>query len=109
MGTNRKSWSASADRIVVKVGSNVLTTDGGLNLKAVRSISRQVCRLVDKGLKVILVSSGAMASGLTKVGLTQRPDEIPKRQAVAAVGQAGLIMAYEEEFERYGKRSPKYC
>ena len=91
-------------RIVVKVGSNVLTQDQGLNLKAVRSISRQICRLIDGGREVILVSSGAMASGVKKIGLSKRPDEIPKRQAVAAVGQAGLIMEYEKAFGRYDKK-----
>lgn len=90
-----------AKRIVVKVGSNVLTEDNGLNLKAIRSITRQIGKLIGDGLEVILVSSGAMASGLKKIGLPVRPDELPKRQAVAAVGQAGLMMAYEKAFDRY--------
>jgi len=94
----------NAKRVVVKVGSNVLTEDRGLNLKAIRSISRQICRLIDSGIEIILVSSGAMASGLKKVGLDQRPDEIPKRQAIAAVGQAGLILEYEKAFNRYHKK-----
>jgi len=89
---------------VVKVGSNVLTEDQGLNLTAIRSIGRQICRLIDGGREVILVTSGAMASGIRKVGLEKRPDEIPKRQAVAAVGQAGLIMEYEKAFGRYEKK-----
>jgi glutamate 5-kinase len=82
------------------VGSNVLTQDHGLNLKAIRSISRQIGHLIANGLEVILVSSGAMASGLKKIGLAARPDELPKRQAVAAVGQAGLMMEYEKAFGR---------
>ena len=92
---------SGAKRIVVKVGSNVLTQDHGLNLKAIRSITRQIGHLIANGLEVILVSSGAMASGLKKIGLTSRPDELPKRQAVAAVGQAGLMMEYEKAFGRY--------
>lgn len=104
MNNNRKICFGCAKRVVVKVGSNVLTQDNGLNLKAVRSISSQICRLIDEGLEIILVSSGAMASGFKKVGLSKRPDEIPKRQAVAAVGQAGLIMEYEKAFERYDKK-----
>ena len=91
---------SGAKRIVVKVGSNVLTQDHGLNLKAIRSISRQIGHLIANGLEVILVSSGAMASGLKKIGLAARPDELPKRQAVAAVGQAGLMMEYEKAFGR---------
>jgi glutamate 5-kinase len=101
---NRTSIFNSAKRIVVKVGSNVLTEDQGLNLKAIRSISRQICRLIDGGGEVILVSSGAMASGVKKLGIDKRPDEIPKRQAVAAVGQAGLIMEYEKAFARDHKQ-----
>lgn len=104
MNTNRTTVLNSAKRVVVKVGSNVLTEDHGLNLKTIRSISRQICRLIDGGLEIILVSSGAMASGIRKVGLDKRPDEIPKRQAVAAVGQAGLIMEYERAFGRYHKK-----
>jgi len=91
-------------RAVVKVGSNVLTQDSGLNHQAIQSISRQICQLIDQDFEIILVSSGAMASGLKKVGLDRRPDEIPKRQAIAAVGQAGLIMEYEKAFARHDKK-----
>jgi len=104
MNEKRGSVFYNAKRVVVKVGSNVLTEDHGLNLKAIRSISRQICRLIDGGIEIILVSSGAMASGIRKVGLAKRPDEIPKRQAIAAVGQAGLIMEYEKAFARYHKK-----
>jgi glutamate 5-kinase len=104
MNEERASILYNARRVVVKVGSNVLTEDHGLNLKAIRSISRQICRLIDGGIEIILVSSGAMASGIRKVGLDKRPDEIPKRQAIAAVGQAGLIMEYEKAFARYHKK-----
>jgi len=104
MNEKRASILYNARRVVVKVGSNVLTEDRGLNLKAIRSISRQICRLIDGGIEIILVSSGAMASGIRKVGLDKRPDEIPKRQAIAAVGQAGLIMEYEKAFARYHKK-----
>ncbi len=95
---------SSVKRAVVKIGSNVLTEAGGLNLKLIGAISRQTSRLMDAGVEVILVSSGAMASGIRKIGLSKRPDEIPKRQAVAAVGQAGLILAYEKCFARFGKK-----
>ncbi|MFC1812628.1 glutamate 5-kinase, partial [Thermodesulfobacteriota bacterium] len=61
-------------------------------------------RLIDSGMEIILVSSGAMASGIKKLGMRKRPDEIPKRQAVAAVGQAGLIMEYEKAFARYKRK-----
>ncbi|MEJ2102151.1 MAG: glutamate 5-kinase [Desulfobacterales bacterium] len=93
-----------ARRVVVKIGSNVLTENNGLNVKVIRSITGQICRLIDSGREVILVSSGAMASGVKKVGLSMRPDELPKRQAVAAVGQAGLIREYEKAFDRHHKK-----
>ena len=104
MTANNKADCMHAKRVVVKVGSNVLTADNGLNLKAVRSITRQICQLIDSGLETILVSSGAMAAGIKKIGLSARPDELPKRQAVAAIGQAGLMMAYEKAFERYHRQ-----
>jgi len=91
---------AQARRVVVKIGSNVLTRDQGLNLPIIASISHEIYRLVASGRQVILVSSGAMAAGMRKLGLTRRPEAIPARQAIAAVGQAGLIMAYEEAFAR---------
>jgi glutamate 5-kinase len=90
-------------RAVIKIGSGVLTKNDGLNLKAINSISRQICQLIDTGVEIILVTSGAMASGVKKIGLPSRPDDIPKRQAVAAVGQAGLMMEYEKAFGHYKK------
>jgi glutamate 5-kinase len=104
MNQSRKNCFNSAKRVVVKVGSGVLTKDDGLNLRTIRSISKQICRLIEGGVEIVLVSSGAMASGVAKIGLTKRPDEIPKRQAIAAVGQAGLIMEYEKAFARYQKK-----
>jgi len=104
MINHRKLSFARARRVVVKIGSNVLTQNNGLNLNACRSITRQACRLIDDGREVILVSSGAMASGVKKIGLRARPDELPKRQAVAAVGQAGLIREYEKAFSRFDKK-----
>ena len=104
MTTNHTLNLKTARRAVVKVGSNVLTAENGLNLKTMRSIARQICKLVDDGLEVILVSSGAMASGVRKIGLVERPDELPKRQAVAAIGQAGLMMEYEKALGRYQQK-----
>lgn len=104
MNLNRQHYIKAAKRIVVKVGSNVLTATDGLNLYVVRSISRQICHLKDRGLEVILVTSGAMAVGLKKIGLSSRPNDTPGRQAASAVGQAGLIMEYDHAFDRYGAK-----
>ena len=68
MKINSKLDLGRVKRVVVKVGSNVLTEDNGLNLKAMRSIARQICRLIENGLEVILVSSGAMAVGPIRCG-----------------------------------------
>ena len=101
---NRRQFLNQAKRLVVKVGSNVLTSDHGLNLPVIYELSRQISRLMKKGLEVILVSSGAMASGQKKIGLTTRPDDIPRRQAIAAVGQPGLMLEYEKAFDVYNIR-----
>jgi glutamate 5-kinase len=70
----------------------------------VDALSTQISGLIDRGLEVLFVSSGAMAAGLRKLGLDRRPEEIPKRQAIAAVGQSGLMNAYEAAFGLHGKR-----
>lgn len=98
---NRQPFLNQAKRLVVKVGSNVLTSEHGLNLPVIYELSRQVSRLMENGLEVILVSSGAMASGQKKIGLAKRPEDIPRRQAIAAVGQPGLILKYEKAFGVY--------
>jgi glutamate 5-kinase len=104
MTINRGIALKQAKRIVVKVGSGVLTAEQGLNTAVINDLSRQICSFMDEGREIILVSSGAMASGQKKIGLARRPDEIPKRQAIAAVGQAGLILAYENAFESRGRK-----
>ena len=84
----------TAKRVVVKLGSNVITAENSLNLEVIESISNQISTLMDKGVEVILVSSGAMAAGLRRMGMEGRPDEIPKRQAISAIGQSGVMNAY---------------
>ncbi len=88
-------------RLVVKVGSHVLTAPEGLNAAVIDALADQIAEILGRGVQVLLVSSGAVASGVRKIGLPGRPEELPRRQAAAAVGQAGLIMAYEKSFERH--------
>jgi glutamate 5-kinase len=95
---------SAGKRIVVKVGSGVLTKDNHLNIEIINSITRQICTLYDRGIQVILVSSGAMAAGVTKLGLPCRPLETPKRQAVSAIGQADLIKEWEKALEHCGRK-----
>ncbi len=104
MKHDRKKQFDSAKRIVVKVGSGVLTAGHGLNIKAIQTISRQIGILSEKGIEFVLVSSGAIASGLKKVSLSKRPGDMPGRQAAAAIGQAGLILEYEKAFYNYDKK-----
>jgi len=101
---NRDDYFSKAKRVVVKVGSHVLTADQGINISVINSLSRQISKLMDDGREVIMVTSGAMASGQKKIGLAKKPDEIPKRQAIAAVGQAGLMMEYEKAFSAHQKK-----
>ncbi|MDJ0856192.1 MAG: glutamate 5-kinase [Desulfobacterales bacterium] len=94
----------SIRRIVVKVGSNVLTCPEGLNLPVIDALSQQIMQRVRSGQEVVLVSSGAMAAGVRKLAIDRRPEAIPARQAVAAVGQAGLILTWEKALARHGKK-----
>ncbi|WP_232223812.1 glutamate 5-kinase [Desulforegula conservatrix] len=93
-----------ARRVVVKVGSNILTGPSGLNIEVVRSISAQLCWLCDQEIQVVLVTSGAVSAGMRKIGLTKKPSSIPERQAAAAAGQAVLMMEYEHAFDLHGKK-----
>lgn len=104
MKHDRTKYFHTAKRIVIKVGSGVLTADHGLNVNAIQIISKQISQLFEKGLEIVLVSSGSMAAGFKKIGLASRPTDIPGRQATAAVGQAGLILEYEKAFYHYNKK-----
>jgi glutamate 5-kinase len=104
MKRSSKKTPSTISRAVVKVGSNVLTAQAGLNMDAIASISSQICQLMDQGIEIILVSSGAMASGMKKMGFSKRPDAIPKRQAISAIGQAGLIREWEKAFARFDRK-----
>ena len=101
---SRRELFNGIKRIVVKVGSGVLTGRQGLNLAVIEHLATDICHIMEKDIQVILVSSGAIASGLKKVGLASRPQGISQQQALAAVGQPSLMMAYEEAFDRRGKR-----
>ncbi len=104
MKTSKPPEKYSLRRIVVKVGSNVLTCPEGLNLPVIDALSHQIMQLERSGQEVILVSSGAMAAGVRKLAIDRRPEAIPARQAVAAVGQAGLILTWEKALARHGKK-----
>ncbi len=100
----RKDLFDRVKRTVIKVGTGVLTHDQGLSTKVINQLAREISWLMDQGREVILVSSGAIGSGVRRMGLTQKPTDIPHKQAVAAVGQPGLMLAYEKAFGRYNKK-----
>lgn len=92
-------------RLVVKVGSNILAKgDEGLDAKRISSIARDIAELHNTGYNVALVSSGAIAAGMVKLGLKERPKDIKFKQAAAAVGQSNLMWAYEKSFGEQGKK-----
>ncbi|MGB9710622.1 MAG: glutamate 5-kinase [Thermodesulfovibrio sp.] len=91
-------------RIVVKVGSNLLTDKAGrINQKRISSLTREISELHNKAIEIVMVSSGAIASGLKKLGLKSKPKEIRKKQATAAVGQPLLMWMYEKYFLKFKK------
>ena len=95
-----------AKRIVVKVGSSLVTNEGrGLDELAIGEWSRQLAALARDGREVIMVSSGAIAEGMKRLGWTTRPHEVHELQAAAAVGQMGLAQMYETKLREEGMRS----
>ena len=92
-----------AKTLVVKIGSSLLTAGGrGLDAEAIARWASQIARLVRDGRRVILVSSGAIAEGMQRLGWTRRPQTMHELQAAAAVGQMGLVQCYESCFRRHG-------
>ncbi|CAJ0816962.1 glutamate 5-kinase [Ralstonia flaminis] len=101
-----RSLIADARRLVVKVGSSLVTNDGrGLDQSAIARWAAQIAALRAAGKEVVLVSSGAIAEGMQRLGWSKRPKEIHELQAAAAVGQMGLAQVYESEFARHGIRT----
>ena len=91
----RQKIAEAADTIVVKVGTRVLTRDDGmLHRERIAQIAEQLHGLMEIGRRVVLVSSGAVGAGMHRLGLSQRPSDLAKLQAVAAVGQSALVEAY---------------
>jgi glutamate 5-kinase len=93
---------ASARRWVIKVGSALLTDGGrGLDTGLINQLATQMASLRENGCEVVLVSSGAVAAGMVRLGWSQRPHALHDLQAAAAVGQMGLVQSYESAFQRF--------
>jgi glutamate 5-kinase len=93
---------SNADRLVIKIGTNLLTKEGSFNIDYVRSVSRQIAVLREKGHQVLLVSSGAIGMGAGELNLKNRVKDIKMRQACAAIGQPLLMHQYKESFGVHG-------
>ncbi len=95
----RNALLAHVKRVVIKIGSGVISNSSGLEEDRVAALSTDICHLLDRGLEVIVVSSGAISAGKGQLGITGRPQTIPQKQAAAAIGQTQIILKYKETFQ----------
>ena len=101
--TDRQSVISGVKKAVIKVGSSVLAqSDGTLSLEIFDEIARVVHKLRSNNIEIVIVSSGAIALGMKKLKITDKPEEISMKQAIAACGQNSLIGQYEQSFSKYG-------
>jgi len=101
--THRK-YLKDKNRIVVKVGTSLLTYENGkINLKRMERLAMVLSDLMNRGKEVILVSSGAVGVGVGMMGLEEKPRDLVKKQALAAIGQVGLIRLYQKFFDEFNK------
>ena len=102
----RRELLKSIKRVVIKIGSRVLTDDeGGLDPAVIGRICGDIALLRELGKQVVVVSSGAIAAGRSELGLTEKPKTIPQKQAAAAIGQTRLMRAYEEALAPHGLKA----
>ena len=95
----RKALLSHVKRVVIKIGSGVISNAVGLENAQVAAISEDICNLLDRGLEIILVSSGAVSAGKGQLGIVGRPQTIPQKQAAAAIGQTRIMREYKETFQ----------
>ncbi len=99
----RQEIAATSMTIVVKLGTRVVTKEGGiLNTERIEQLAEEIHQARQSGRKIVVVSSGAVGAGMGRLGLKQRPTDLPMLQAVAAVGQSALMEAYERSLSRFG-------
>jgi len=92
-------------RLVIKIGSNILASpEQGLDTERLHTITKDISDIIDRGFEAVIVSSGAIAAGLKKLGLKEKPKDIKLKQAAAAVGQSALMWAYEHSFAIFNKK-----
>jgi glutamate 5-kinase len=98
----RTALLSHVKRVVVKIGSGVISTEEGLDQPMLEAIAADLCQLRHQGIEVIVVSSGAVAAGKGQLGIHGRPQTIPQKQAAAAIGQTRIIRAYKDTFLEHG-------
>jgi glutamate 5-kinase len=103
-GADVRALQRKAKRIVVKVGSSTLTTDGRLRSRKFGELAASISRLLDEGREVVVVSSGAIAVGSHRLGWSGPGRSIPEKQAAAAVGQIGLVELYQRRFAKHNRQ-----
>jgi len=105
-GRQTRAQVGGVKRWVIKIGSSLLTNNGrGLDHAAIQAWVEQMTRLHRDGHELVLVSSGAVAEGMARLGWSQRPHQLVAQQAAAAVGQMGLVQAYESHFQKHALRT----
>ncbi len=101
---NRRKKLKACHRVVVKIGTSTLTySNGQLNLQRIERLVRELADLHNRGMEVLLVSSGAIGVGATRMGYKKIPRTMPEKQALAAIGQGALVQLYEKLFSEYNK------
>ena len=103
---NNRDCIKNSKRWVVKIGSALLTANGnGLDKEAIALWVKQIVHQLESGIEIIIVSSGAVAEGMSRLSWIERPNSVHGLQVAAAVGQTGLVQAYESQFQEYGRNT----
>ena len=90
------------NRVVIKVGTSTLTyKTGHLNIRRIENLVKVISDLKNSGVEIVLVTSGAIGVGVSKIGLSQKPTDIPTKQAAASIGQCELMYMYDMQFNKY--------
>ena len=99
----KKAMLRRARRVVIKIGSQILSSSTGIEEARLNALVSDLAALHSQGKEIVVVSSGAVAAGMTQLGRTERPQTIPEKQALAAVGQIRLMALYERAFAKFDK------
>ena len=98
----RKEILVNVKRVLIKIGSAVLTGEDGLDLHIIEQLVDEIAQLTKEGRQIVIVTSGAIASGKHRMGITGKLKNMPQKQAAAAIGQSRLMRVYSNSFGKYG-------